>query len=412
MAPALQRRYSLSGQSPPDPVAQPSSKQQSPKLQALDTTVPNTPSCGLCDVHSDPNKPMAPCPDPGDSALADRGRAVSHHHMAGRMSAKRSATQLPSPSTPTTHELPPKIARLALGLPGMDMDALVDEGVFTDYSESESSRYMDYDCIKLPPSSPSSENSSLPEETVIEPFGLEYDSGVESLALTPVASPPPSEDVHVPTTLLTLPPEIRRQIYLNLPGLVLHYPLIYCLSTFNNNLQHPLASVSRQIRSEALAMIYSYNRWIVKLEFKMMYEAFRDWIIRLGDGAGLLRLVTIAVRGRLFKPQRSHSTALAQVQQNLQVAPVPGMPPPYNLVVEQYSPPDGDASFSIDLSEKYPGGKVQLVRNDGTKEAGAQATAYLATKVSTLWEKRQQGTLNGQDWVNMVDDFLSFAGWW
>jgi len=85
---------------------------------------------------------------------------------------------------------------------------------------------------------------------------------------------------------------------------------------------------------------------------------------------------------------------------------------PAAIPVEEYHPPDGDASFKIDLSEKFVGGKVQLVRNDGTKRAGEDARQYLAKMVNGLWEKRRIGTLNGQDWVTMVDDFLTFTGWW
>jgi hypothetical protein len=32
--------------------------------------------------------------------------------------------------------------------------------------------------------------------------------------------------------------------------------------------------------------------------------------------------------------------------------------------------------------------------------------------VEGLWEKRRAGTLNGQDWVNMVDNFITFIGGW
>ncbi|KAI9869732.1 MAG: hypothetical protein M1823_008971, partial [Watsoniomyces obsoletus] len=77
---------------------------------------------------------------------------------------------------------------------------------------------------------------------------------------------------------------------------------------------------------------------------------------------------------------------------------------------ELYSPPDGDASFKIDLSEKNVGGKVCLMRNDGTKEAGEKGRTQLAKMVEGLWEKRRAGTLNGQDWVNTVDDFITFIG--
>lgn len=215
-------------------------------------------------------------------------------------------------------------------------------------------------------------------------------------------------DTSLAPTLCTLPPELRHQIYLNLPDLVLPYPLIYCLSTFANKKQHPLASVSQLIRAEALAIFYSYNTWIIKLEFKMMYDAFQDWIIRLGDGAGVLRKVNIAVRGSLFKPRTSHpSSNLGALNPAMNGAGTPAM----RAVFEEYHPPDGDASFNIDLSEKWAGGRVEVLRNDGTKDAGEKARKQLVKLVDGLWEKRRAGMLNGQDWVNMVDQFLSFVGW-
>jgi hypothetical protein len=218
----------------------------------------------------------------------------------------------------------------------------------------------------------------------------------------------PPDEAHVPTTLLTLPPEIRHQIYRNCEELVFKQPLLYCIATAFNKIQHPLASVSRQVRSEALAIFYSYNTWIVKVEFRMMYEGFQHWIIRLGEGAGSLRLVDLSVRGTLFKPKRTHVQSVLVHGQLVQITPGVAT----HGREELYSPPDGDASFKIDLSEKHIGGKVQLVRNDGTKEAGEKGRAQLARMVVGLWEKRRAGTLNGQDWVTMVDDFLTFIGGW
>jgi hypothetical protein len=209
-------------------------------------------------------------------------------------------------------------------------------------------------------------------------------------------------------TLLTLPPEIRHQIYRNCEELVFKQPLLYCIATAFDKIQHPLASVSRQVRSEALAIFYSYNTWTVKVEFRMMYEGFQHWIIRLGDGAGSLRLVDLSVRGTLFKPKRTHVQSVLVHGQLIQITPGVAA----NGRDELYSPPDGDASFKIDLSEKHIGGKVQLMRNDGTKEAGEKGREYLAKMVEGLWEKRQAGTLNGQDWVTMVDEFITFIGGW
>jgi hypothetical protein len=390
----LQRRYSVTGETPPSHV----------ELQALDTSVQAT-NCNLCEGVFDTNKPgSAPAASEGD-----RGRNMMAQHTAGRTSSKRSATQLPSPNTPSSHELPTKIARLGLEQHDMDMD----EGCLSDpfFEESDWALSCEDSASTSAMASPVSAPSSVPDEPTIEPLDVECadEMVVEDFALSPIATSAPQSafSAHVPTTLLTLPPELRHQIYRHLPDLVLPYPLIYCLSTFANNMQHPLASVSRLIRSEALAIFYSYNTWIIKLEFKMMYEAFQDWIIRLGDGAGMLRLVTIAARGRLFKPSTSHASS---INTNGQLVHVPGAFP-VTSVVEEYHPPDGDASFSIDLSEKFVGGKVELVRNDGTAAAGEAARKQLAAKVAGLWEKRRTGTLNGQDWVTLVDEFLAFTGW-
>lgn len=404
----LQRRYSVTGQTPPDHAA--AMKPHSPKLQALDTSVQTT-SCGLCEGGgADSGKSSAACDavmggvDASDDDDDDsRGRKMAHHPTA-RTSSKRSATQLPSPNTPSSHELPPKIARR-----GRDHDAMdIDDGCLTDPFPEESDWTASSD-DSFSASSPASAPSSAPDEPLIEPLSLSTrdDMGVEALALSPPpSSPPPTTTAaRLPATLLTLPPELRHQIYRQLPDLVLPYPLIYCLSTFAHNMQHPLASVSRLVRAEALAIFYSYNTWTIKLEFRLMYEAFHDWIIRLGDGARLLRLVTIAVRGRLFKPRTTHASVSSATNA---AATQPGSVP----AVEEYHPPDGDASFRIDLSEKFPGGRVELVRNEGTPLAGEQARTHLAGMVARLWERRRAGVLNGQDWVDMVDDFLAFTGWW
>jgi hypothetical protein len=234
---------------------------------------------------------------------------------------------------------------------------------------------------------------------------------VQTTLIEQVDTRPTNDLTHAPPTFVTLPPEIRHQIYRNCENLVIDKPLVYCISTFDGQMQHALASVSRLVRSEALAIFYSYNLWVIKVEFKMMYEAFQDWIIRLGDGAGLLRLVSFSVRGSLFKPKRSHTQSVLIHGHLVQLAPgVIG--PAAGTREELYCPPDGDASFKIDLSEKYAGGKVQLVRNDGTSEAGEQARAHLGKMVRVLWEKRRAGTLNGQDWIDMVDGFITFIGGW
>jgi hypothetical protein len=52
---------------------------------------------------------------------------------------------------------------------------------------------------------------------------------------------------------------------------------------------------------------------------------------------------------------------------------------------------------------------VQVVRNDGTREAGEKARVQLAKLVHGLWEKRRTGVLNAQDWVDVVDAFMRFV---
>lgn len=449
-----QRRYSVTGQTPPDDAEQ--MKARSPKLQALDTSVQTT-SCGLCDGGLDahttsttpsttPNTTTAmgpPGDDSGTGTEQRRGRNMAQAGTVVRTSSKRSATQLPSPSSPS-HELPPKIARFRLAhddmILDMDMDMDLsmavqantdsdsdgtDDAAFASQATSLPSTpsldqlqlcaddAADDDCMEDFALSPShSRNHSADRFQLDEKHTLQASwAAFQKAAL--VLAPPQAihlEDIQPPPlTFLTLPPEIRHQIYRNCENIVLRKPLVYCISTFDGEMQHPLASVSRLVRSEALAIFYSYNLWVIKVEFRIMYDAFQDWIIRLSDGAGLLRLVNLSVRGSLFKPKRTHTQSVMLNGQLIQVPPGAAVP---GNEAELYCPPDGDASFHIDLSEKFIGGKVQLVRNDGTKEAGEKARHQLGNMVQAIWEKRRTGTLNGQDWVSLVDGFLSFVGGW
>lgn len=447
-----QRRYSVTGQTPPNDAEV--LKAGSPKLHALDTSVQT--SCGLCESGAETSKVH------DENATAQlRGRKMSPACTVTRTSSKRSATQLPSPSSPTCG-LPPKIARYRLSYnePDMDMDTDTDSDV-TDLFRSSDKDDEDWVGNGQAASFPSTPECSLPLSALYLPDPEDEGIDVEDLALSPPHSrnhsldcahlnekalqrdwavfkqasallesqimhlehiaPPRMQPVtqeasaRDPVTFLTLPPEIRYQIYRLDTDLVKSNPLCYCLENAGSKIQHPFASVSTQIRREALAIFYSYNTWAIKTEYKMFYEAFQDWIIRLGDGAGLLRLVTLSVRGKLFKPVKTHPQSVVVNGQVVIIhtghAPAGGMgvlPSPTRE--EMYSPPDGEASFMIDLSEKYAGGRVQLTRNDGTAAAGENGRVHLEKMVAGLWEKRRDGSLNGQDWISLVDSFLSFVG--
>lgn len=511
-----QRRYSVTGQTPPDIVE--AMKTHSPRPEALDTSMPPT-SCGLCESVGDASIASIirtasdeEAPEPGWR------RKLAHASTAVRTSSKRSATQLPPSSSLATTYQPPKMARYCfvhdsrdlVGRGGgagagagagasenidvdvdvdMDMDADTDEivdiqtdldaighashyyashalawegahvaaddnddgcmdddnddgciddgkddecmdhgkddGCMDDDNEDEC---MDDDATlsSSHSSDPSLDHSSVhPQQG--RPSSLEASHKViaghvepatcrvERVPRLPVEEPP-----HIPHTFLTLPPEIRHHIYRNCDHIVLHKPLVYCISTFQGEMQHPLASVSRLVRSEALAIFYSHNLWVIKVEFRIMYDAFQDWILRLGPGASLLRLIKFSVRGSLLKPRRAHAQSVtldhdgqaAHATTTTTTTPDGTPAAAFENAPLLYSPLDGDASFHIDLSEKFLGGKVELLRNDGTVEAGEKALAYLSKIVADLWGKRQAGTLNGQDWINMVDDFISFVGAW
>lgn len=455
-----QRRYSVTGQTPPDDAE--ALKAGSPKLHALDTSVQT--SCGLCESGAEASKALE------DTATAQlRGRKMSPTCTITRTSSKRSATQLPSPSSPTC-ELPPKIARYRLSLdePGMDTDTDTDSDVTDVFPDRSDKEEEDWAANSQPASMPSTPGFTLPLSALCLPDAEDEGIDVEDLALSPPHSRNHSLDcahldekaalqrdwaafkqanallesqirrlehlnphthnittqsqnitAHTPTTFLTLPPEIRYQIYRLDADLVKPKPLCYCLENAGSKIQHPFASVSVQIRAEALSIFYAYNTWAIKTEYKMFYEAFRDWIIRLGPGAGLLRLVNLSVRGKLFKPSCTHPSS---VLVNGQVVVIHTGHAPANALGngvgilpnpsrdDMYSPPDGEASFSIDLSEKYNGGRVRITRNDGTAAAGERGRVQLETMVRSLWEKRRDGTLNGQDWISLVDGYLGFVG--
>ncbi|KAF2129574.1 hypothetical protein P153DRAFT_22019 [Dothidotthia symphoricarpi CBS 119687] len=467
-----QRRYSVTGQTPPDDAE--AMKARSPKLQPLDTSVQTT-SCVLCEGG----------PDSDDSGAEQaRGRKINmavarvleparrRPSSRSRHSCKRSATQLPSPSSPS-REMPPKMARFNslayVDDAAMDSDSDSDVSDATDVLRELDDVDVDAGFESQPTSLPStpdywlpSSALSLPDAPSLEQLQLcaaegddddadecmeaeDYALSIshsrnhsldnvrrdekavlqqhwavfqQSLALHESKAihlervdddtPPPLPNTHhiPPTTFLTLPPEIRHNIYRHCAKLVVDRPLVYCVSTFTAEMQHPLASVSRLVRAETLAIFYSHNTWTIKVEFKIMYEAFQDWIIRLGSGAGQLRILTLSVRGTLFRPRKTHPATLNLHQGHGQL---PIIPAPRE---DAYCPPDGDASFSIDLSEKFSGGRVRIVRNDGTKDAGESALLALSKLVEGLWEKRRAGTLHGQDWVDAVDRFLTHVGGW
>lgn len=452
-----QRRYSVTGQTPPD------------DAEALKSVPPT--SCGLCEGVGETSiasiasiaSIMGTVSNEGTPGPG-RGRNKAHDGTVIRTSSKRSATQLPSPSSPTPYQ-PPKMARFRRANADAtdadtdnDMDSDLESEATNDPATPESSLPLsvaslpdaprleelqlwvpgggsdvaennndddddDDDCMDdFALSSSHSRNQSLDRRFLDPKHDLQtsWDAFQKAalvhaaLATSPIEHvPPPSldEPPHTPQTFLTLPPEIRHQIYRNCDNIVLHKPLVYCISTFQGEMLHPLASVSRLVRAEALAIFYSYNLWVIKVEFRIMYDAFQDWIIRLGPGASLLRLVTLSVRGSLLKPRRTRPMRLLRNGHFVHITPATTTPPFDNPAI-LYAPPDGDASFHIDLSEKFVGGRVRLLRNDGTAEAGDKATVWLAGRVARLWERRQAGTLNGQDWVSLVDGFLSFIGGW
>lgn len=482
-----QRRYSVTGQTPPDDAE--AMKAGSPKLHALDTSVQT--SCGLCESSAEASQALHDGP-----AAQLRGRKMSPACTITRTSSKRSATQLPSPSSPTC-ELPPKMARYRRSYNESDVDVDMDTDtdsdvtdVFRDRSDKDEEDWavnsratsmrstpdfslplsalclpdaedegIDVEDLALSP--PHSRNRSLCCEHLGQEAAIQRDWAVfkqatallesqimqldfitptqihasstfeptthapnafESTTHTPTtfessihAPPTHTLTTNPPTTFLTLPPEIRYQIYRLDSDLVKSKPLCYCLENAGSKIQHPFASVSVQIRREALAIFYSYNTWVIKTEYKMFYEAFRDWIIRLGDGAGSLRLVNLSVRGKLFRPVKTHPQSVVVNGQVVVIhtghAPAGGAGVlPGAARDDMYSPPDGEASFSIDLSEKFAGGRVRITRNDGTKAAGDKGRAQLEKMVLPLWEKRRDGSLNGQDWISLVDGFLGFVG--
>jgi hypothetical protein len=456
-----QRRYSVTGQTPPDDAE--AMKARSPKLQALDTSG-QTANCGLCDGGAESG---ANTDDGGGGQR--RGRKMGPNGTIVRTSSKRSATQLPSPNSPS-HQSPPKMARYRNDV-DMDIDTETDsDSDLTDVAGYSSGLEHDHGFESQATSFPSTPEyspycnvSSLPDTARLDELQLYAEEGTddegteryalsvphsrkhslddfqldekaslreqyawqalqdkqaeaihaEDIELPPAEAipPPPTDDTHDPLTFLTLPPEIRHQIYRNCENLVMDKPLVYCLSTFDNEMQHALASVSRLVRSEALAIFYSYNLWVIKVEFRMMYEAFQDWVIRLGEGAGALRLVSFSVRGSLFKPTRSYAQSPGVHAHVVQTA-LGVTTGPAGASVESHCLQDGDASFRIDLSEKFTGGRVEIVRNDGSKEAGEMAKIQLSKMVAGLWEKRRIGKLNGQDWITMVDEFIAFIGGW
>ncbi|KAF2083916.1 hypothetical protein K490DRAFT_69309 [Saccharata proteae CBS 121410] len=227
----------------------------------------------------------------------------------------------------------------------------------------------------------------------------------------PAPSPPCDSNARV--TLLTLPPEIRHLIYLQLPYMQNSQPLIYGLSIFKDRKQHPLASICRQIRAEALALFYSTNTWLISLEHKDFYDAFVRWITALPDPhANALRLLKVRVLGRAFsRPRQQREDVFAWPLTGALATVLPAVQPTQrrdDLETAAY----GCATFSVDLSERWLGGKVKLVSCDGPWDVGLLAEKRLSEVVYDLWRKKKEGRMTGREVKDGMETFLTYTGWW
>ncbi|KAF2747797.1 hypothetical protein M011DRAFT_476966 [Sporormia fimetaria CBS 119925] len=260
--------------------------------------------------------------------------------------------------------------------------------------------------------SPSDDHN--PNETDIPDSGLAHaatDTNMEDTTQqeTPPSAPtPPSTSPpHSNPRFCTLPPEIRREIFLLLPDLVYPYPLIYCLSTFSK--QHPLASVNKLIRSEALTLFYSQNTWLIKLEHRIMYDSFRTWITSLSpDSVRALRRVHIAVRGTMFAPvkQWRKGTPAPVTVGHITLRPLGSDVRFASKLVRE-----GDAMFAVDLSEKWErGGLVRVLRYEGSGKGVCRAYEELSRLARGLWGLRKEGTVEAGDWIRAVERILRFVG--
>ncbi|KAF2143801.1 uncharacterized protein K452DRAFT_205328, partial [Aplosporella prunicola CBS 121167] len=197
-------------------------------------------------------------------------------------------------------------------------------------------------------------------------------------------------------TLLTIPYEIRHMIYLEIPYLKMDQPLVYCTSVFNGRKHHPLSGICRQIRAEASEIYYSSNTWLIKTEYKMFYDGFVKWIKSLDRySVQALRFLHLSLRGPLFYKSRAR-------------------PHIHDLELERkfsrakYS----YTTYSIDLSEKYENGKVEIVSCLGGREVAVTLKKILEVHVKGLWEKKAKGEMRAKDVKRVVDEMLEICGWW
>jgi hypothetical protein len=176
-----------------------------------------------------------------------------------------------------------------------------------------------------------------------------------SLSMSPFAQSPTAaqmllssqtmDDSH--PSLLTLPPEIRHQIYRHLPDtLIAHRPLIYGITPFSGRKTHCLSAICKQIRQEVMAIFYGQNEWVVSLEFKIMYEAFRRWVLEeVGEGAGSLRKLRVGVRCKALAPKVRKLVIKEQPEPELEPEPVTNADPSPDLNL------DGDAEMETDADD-------------------------------------------------------------
>ncbi|KAF2754372.1 hypothetical protein EJ05DRAFT_503910 [Pseudovirgaria hyperparasitica] len=330
----------------------------------------------LCKI-SEPRRPQARVP----------GLKDDHDHPFRRDLAERSELQLRPTTTPPpdhneddvlehdTRSLPPNSPAARLASPPVKWEVHSGGGGVDERAWRTPQAAL---CSEIPtdPAVQRAAASTAPQLTTIarkSAYGTPHPDPHQSIfggearpdpnALPPPPSNPTSTTPHSPhpmppnpSPFLALPPELRAAIYTHLPTPLIHpTPLIYCLSTTHPTKSHPLTTLNRALRAEALAIYYSQNTWLIKLEDAAFYDAFRAWIAGVGRAVGYLRRVRVCVRagvvGRCKEVVRQRS--LPSVAASLPVY--------YHRMPEEE---EGEAMLEIDLSERGDGPVVRVLRCD------------------------------------------------
>lgn len=167
-----------------------------------------------------------------------------------------------------------------------------------------------------------------------------------------------------------------------------------------------MAAISKQIRQEVMAVFYGQNEWVVSMEYRMMYEVFRRWVLdEVGEGAASLRKLRIGVRCEGLAPKIRRRV---DKQPQLALAVVPALTMVVNSNVSippvSYTAEDTDMTVS---SEGTATDTYDDSETDGDSVDSIEAASTLDESQDSMETDTSDAATDSNSAISFASEFAS-----